>query len=145
MKSGDEDPKRREEKLWDVMSVLEQVKTDMEIICQTYQADDAVLQKRLAEIKVRLEPSQRFNRNLRLKSSCDGKKQAAILPLIVPPGSDEEQNNRDWSVESVNEIAGFDDSFNLRLNFPNWSRKFEESSKVTVSNVISVCGDTHVG
>ena len=57
-------------------------------------------------------------------------------------------NKRGWNfieISQENELANFDDSFKLVLNTGNWGNLMENSSKKLVSNIISVCGDTHCG
>ena len=44
------------------------------------------------------------------------------------------------------QLARFDDNFKLTLNHENWERlRSDETTKICLSNVISVLGDTHVG
>jgi len=111
-----------DEQLWDIMSRLEDMKREFgDIPVDAEDGNLAVVsfQKRLAEIKAALLPLLA----------------ASEQPLQVPA---EEQ-------ETENEIARFSDDFTLVLNQHNWETKKRGASKSTLSNVISVCGDTHVG
>eukprot|EP01114_Cavostelium_apophysatum_P014917 TRINITY_DN3976_c0_g1_i1.p1 TRINITY_DN3976_c0_g1~~TRINITY_DN3976_c0_g1_i1.p1 ORF type:complete len:1053 (+),score=230.57 TRINITY_DN3976_c0_g1_i1:184-3342(+) len=115
--SVEERGKVDENKLWDILNFIENWQ-------RTRDTSSVQYQQLLTEVK------------------------ATLLPLIPQTGAlGGEPTTMLTSYYGVpeNELARFDDHFKLVVNEANWSRLLATANKKQISNIVAVCGDTHVG